>query len=413
MTVLLLLAHAARLPSRLAGGLTVLDVSDPRLFRVAMRWETKRAVEGQDRIGNLLAVAEMGGTGGGHVAHSNPTVHIFDLGSSPAGSSPAGSSPAGSSPAGSSPAGSSPAGVGDSVGSPGNPGVLQPVASIDLSAHVDGILHLKLYTAADGGVWAICSGGFGKRVAGAVVAVQVQAAASSNVRTVRGGVRVAPARVRVPASPAICVLSTPVSRPEGVSLAGGYAYIGGISSSNMAVVDVTDPTSMRLVSCGIGPGATRRRLPLSGGTQLVPARTLLPTGHVVVAVWGTPGGIAVLDVATPSAPVEVGRCVGIPTALSNRASVHGHHVLVPLEQPIGGVAIYDIANPARPVRLGITHLPLFPLRNSSAYCLAVTTAPGGGVQWLHLFEARACCVHTYELQLPVPLASPSAAARGL
>ena len=252
-----------------------------------------------------------------------------------------------------------------------------------MSAHVDGILHLKLHAAADGGVWAICSGGFGRQVTGAVVAVQVQGADPDDP----------------PQSPTIAVLSTPVGRPEGITLVGNYAYVGGISSTKIAVVDISDPARMRLVSCAAGPGVPHSCSPVVhvGGTQLVPARDRLPTGHAVVAVWGFPGGVSILDVSNPSAPVEVGRCVGPTSAMANRATILGYHVLVPLEQPVGGVAIFDVSNVSQPVRLGVTRLPS-PWRNSSTYCLAVTAA-AGCPPLLNVFEAKACCMHTYKINL--------------
>lgn len=323
------------------GGLTVLDVSDPLAFCVARRWETQRPVEGQDRLGSTLVVVEMGGDGHGH-RECTAALHVFDLSRASRD--------------------------------------LHPVATIDLSSHVDGLLHVKLYTARDGRLWAICSGGFGRRVPGAVVAVDIHGDAHST-----------------------CVLPTPVRVPEGVGLVGDFAYIGGVGSTAMAVVDISDPMRMRLVSCEVKPGVGGGRGGLHlGGSQLVPARSCLAGGnHIVQAVWGAYGGLAVLDVSQPAKPREVGRCVSARTSFANRVTLDGGIALLPLELPIGGgFAIVDVSNPTSPHRLCVVPIG-FALRDRRTYCLALSHPKGAdGSRFVHLFEAKAARMLTYELHLP-------------
>ena len=100
------------------GGLTVVDATKPTELTIAHRWEHDQSVEGQDRIGDVLIVAEHG------IAPSaeptSPKLHVFDLSAL------------------------------ETTG-------LMPSATIDLSAHVDAVLHAKLYVDEGGTMWAIVS----------------------------------------------------------------------------------------------------------------------------------------------------------------------------------------------------------------------------------------------------------------
>jgi hypothetical protein len=42
------------------GGVKVFDISDPAELKPLAQWVTDRAVEGQDRLGDLMVVAELG-----------------------------------------------------------------------------------------------------------------------------------------------------------------------------------------------------------------------------------------------------------------------------------------------------------------------------------------------------------------
>ena len=138
-----------------------------------------------------------------------------------------------------------------------------------------------------------------------------------------------------------------------------------------------------------------------------------------MAVWGVPGGLAVLDTTVPSSPAAVGQCVSLTTSMANRVTLFGRFALVPLELAAwSGVAVYDLTDPTAPRQLGTARLG-FQFRDRKVYCCAVTTSTespatstspadgsGGGAPraLLHLFEAKASRILTYALHLP-----PSAA----
>ena len=42
------------------GGVKVFDISEPAQLKAVSQWHTDRAVEGQDRVGDLMVVAELG-----------------------------------------------------------------------------------------------------------------------------------------------------------------------------------------------------------------------------------------------------------------------------------------------------------------------------------------------------------------
>ena len=122
------------------GGFKVFNISGPDQLTTLSRWESTLAVEGQDRRGDILVVAELGvGPAGPFLGSTGPKLHLFDL-------------------------------------SPPLPPALNPVASIDLSGAIDAILHVKVVDArsvAYPEVCAVCIGGFATWVAGALVLVNV------------------------------------------------------------------------------------------------------------------------------------------------------------------------------------------------------------------------------------------------
>jgi|AntAceMinimDraft_5_1070358.scaffolds.fasta_scaffold133325_2 hypothetical protein len=122
------------------GGFKVFNVSGPGQLTTLSRWASTLAVEGQDRRGDTLIVAEPGIGPAGPLPGSNgPKLHLFDV-----------SQPL--------------------------PLALNPVASVDLSGAIDAILHVKFVEAGSVAypeVWAVCSGGFATSVAGALVLVNV------------------------------------------------------------------------------------------------------------------------------------------------------------------------------------------------------------------------------------------------
>ena len=122
------------------GGLKIFNTSSPNELTTLSRWDSALAVEGQDRRGNTLIVAELGlGPSGPLPGSQGPKLHVFDV-------------------------------------SPPLPQALDPVASVDLLGVIDAILHVKFVdagSAAHPEVWAVCSGGFATTVEGAVVLVNI------------------------------------------------------------------------------------------------------------------------------------------------------------------------------------------------------------------------------------------------
>jgi len=122
------------------GGLKIFNTSSSNDLTTLSRWDSTLAVEGQDRRGNTLIVAELGvGPSGPFPGSQGPKLHVFDV-----------SSPL--------------------------PPDLEPIASVDLSGVIDAILHVKFVDAGSAAypeVWAVCSGGFATTVDGAVVLVNI------------------------------------------------------------------------------------------------------------------------------------------------------------------------------------------------------------------------------------------------
>ena len=196
--------------------------------------------------------------------------------------------------------------------------------------------------------------------------------------------------------------------PEGISVVGNYAFIGGCSDERLAIFDLSR----------MSEGALRLATTLVNTTyvQLVgpqsmpsPSRAVLP-----LALWGSPGGLATFNVSRPDQVHELGRFVDSRLAKANRVSTAANcsrYVWLPLEQsPIGSVAVVDIVRPSQPVLvLGPEALqpvpyvgerslvsraaihPQQPGTSTKCYCVAVS-ATG---RYVHAFAAPTATMYTF------------------
>lgn len=314
------------------GGITVLDVrssagaSPPP---VVARWDTNWTIEGQDRRGGTLVVTELGRSPNETVGRG-PHLHLFRLGQG------------------------------------GLAHELSPFRSVNLSSYIDAVLHVKLHQSAAGDLWALCTGGFATRVSGALVAVRVQGEQDD-------------------ATDEVHVLSTPIAMPEGIEVVGGaYAYVGGINSSDLAVVDVDNPACMRVVRVIPGLGAQlvagawrdQRPFPVSSGVGRIgePAASLL-----FLADWAEPGGLVAMNVSFPGAPVTVAAVRSMELARANRVKLVNidsrDFALLPLEQNgRGGVAAVDVTNATSLglIPAGEARVPTSATVSNKVYCVAIT-----------------------------------------
>jgi hypothetical protein len=296
---------------------------------VAARWDTSKTVEGQDRLGSKLIVAELGRGPAGQFNGSVPALHLFED-------------------------------IDDQVAR----GALQPTGSVDLSAHIDAILHVK-FLARNGDLFAVCSGGFATTTFGAVVVVNVTDIAHAQVT----------------------VLSTPVAQPEGVMIVNStVALVGGISSSALATIDLTDPMNPSLVSTMDGIGA--QLVAAKHDDQPVPSST--SATMVYMANWGTPGGLVVVDAADPFQPRVVAETSALALSKSNRVKLFDHYAAMPLELKVGGFALVDLDDVAQ---FAVHHVEPELQVNTKAYCLVVTADSR-----LFLFIAETSTLMVYSLE---------------
>uniref|UniRef100_A0A7S2TM36 Methanethiol oxidase n=1 Tax=Lotharella oceanica TaxID=641309 RepID=A0A7S2TM36_9EUKA len=389
------------------GGMTVIDLSTPGSNPpdVVARWETPWTVEGQDRMGELLVVSELGRGPAGPLPRG-PHLHLFRL-------------------------------PRDGAYGP----ALSPFGSVNLTSHIDAILHVKLYQNDGGETWAICSGGFATTAEGALVAVNLtrvlldwgnSSEGSESLGDFRGGHDV---RARS-AAIAVSVLETDVSQPEGVMIVGDYAYIGGINSSTLAVVALDDPSPMHMHVV-----AHRDHY----GAQLVATSWAKepfgsgPPDLLYMADWREVGGLAIVNTSDPTMPVLLSSVRSQQAAKANRVKMFQLRLgpwlphqgdpevmnlaLLPLEQPIGALAVVDVTNATEARLVAVQRLPLFPTashnkdgrdrnRNSwtktksrsskddddapwtstKTYCLAVSQSAE-----VHVFVALTSTVYVFQL----------------
>ena len=284
--------------------------------------------------------------------------------------------------------------------------VMKPFYSVDLSAYIDAILHVKFVTNPPdrpNELWAVCSGGFATTVSGAVVLVNLTAVATPD------------RALQYSASPEVSVLATPIGEPEGVMVApsdSSIVYIGGITSHDLGVVDVSVFEAPVLLETkrGVGMqlvGATRKDQP-SWSTE---SKSTEDWDLVYMAGWGARGNLAVLNTSTASQPIL--QCRTPPSqdlklAMANRVKLYENWALVPLETPLGGFAVVDInsaavSNKNSTVSAAVSqvisvHVPAKETKastdggivNAKAYCLAISKS-----RHIYLFIAETAAVYVY------------------
>ncbi|CAE8600505.1 unnamed protein product [Polarella glacialis] len=429
------------------GGLTVLRVTENESpaevsVQFAFRWETAAVVEGQDRLADLLVVAELGHFPGFDRHSSGPQLHLFDL---------------------------------TDLGTLSSN--LRPYASLSLSDHIDGILHTKLLrlppsASGSGSVpaatWALCTGGLAARVAGGIVAVDISSYILPS-RTVSHGIS---RSGHSTAAAAVHVLETPVVFPEGLLVVGTYLYVGGISSSKLAVVDVSDPARMRLVRVVDAVGAQlvgalwppphpawvdtpvveasaqqhqQQQQPQQQLQQqqqhstTTTAASHEPSSGAYLAAWGDVGGLVRVDVSEPASPLVTQSLKSASLAFANRVvlkllqegpnknsnnsnnSDNSNNnsnlparlfAFLPLEQqPRGGVAIVEVSGGRMVAAAPVLHLPEIANynnravgTNTKAYCLALP-----GSRTLLVFSAMTSTMYIYSIHFDPDLSSESVA----
>jgi len=358
------------------GGVKVFDISEPAELKAVSQWKSDRPVEGQDRVGDLIVVAELGlGPNGAFDTSTGPALHLFQ------------------------------------VQEPLQE-IMAPFFSVDLSAHIDAILHVKFVSHPPGRpneLWAVCSGGFATTVEGAVVLVNLTAVATPEKAV----------KLTSQLSLEVSVLATPVGEPEGVMVApsdSSIVYIGGITSHDLGVVDISTFSAPVLVELqrGVGMqlvGATRKDQPSwSSGMATVEAEDW---ELVYMAGWGARGNLAVLNTsnaAHPSVQCRTPPSQDLKLAMANRVKLYCDWALVPLETPLGGFAVVDISSASvtrdgrgdssKVSQVVSVHVPPEETKASAdgsvvsakAYCLAVSQS-----RHIYLFIAETAAVYVYSL----------------
>jgi ethanolamine utilization microcompartment shell protein EutS len=117
----------------------------------------------------------------------------------------------------------------------------------------------------------------------------------------------------------------------GVAVAGGYAYVVG---GGLTVIDVSAPSAP--VEVGFLDGGVGGGIAVAGG-------------YAYLADW--PPGLRVIDVGTPSAPVEVGFLDGVSGGIAV-ASGYAYVAAWP-----AGLRVIDVGTPSAPVEVGFVDIP--------------------------------------------------------
>ncbi|RPI31457.1 MAG: hypothetical protein EHM70_11465, partial [Chloroflexota bacterium] len=124
----------------------------------------------------------------------------------------------------------------------------------------------------------------------------------------------------------------------GKGSSGRYAYIA--SDSGLRIVDVTDPASLSIVGSFDTPG-------WASGVTLKDDLAYLACSQNVST--GGSGGLWIVDVKDPAAPVEVSHIGN--TMLYSQVAVEGNSAY--LVEPAHGIQVMDISNPAAIQEAGI------------------------------------------------------------
>ena len=174
--------------------------------------------------------------------------------------------------------------------------------------------------------------------------------------------------VSTPSAPVeVGLLDTPGWRTKDITVTGNYAYVtrhkwsAGFNSpqSNLTVLDITDP------SAPVEVGSLNR-------TRVNPPLDVAVAGNYAYVADGY-DGLRVIDVTDPSTPVEVGYWDRNPTSsylytddLVREVAVAGNYAYVALSNSIAdssyvlvnnGLHVIDISTPSAPVEVGSLKTP--------------------------------------------------------
>ena len=146
-----------------------------------------------------------------------------------------------------------------------------------------------------------------------------------------------------PASPVVVggLIDSPLmSGPSAVVVLGSYAYVAGSHSNSLAVVDVSNPASPVLV------GGIKNATYMNGATGVA----VVGSYAYVAGKWSN--SLVVVDVSNPALPAIVGAAVS-DTNLNNAYAVTtlGSYAYV-TASAYRSLAVVDVSNPASPVVVG-------------------------------------------------------------
>ena len=141
-----------------------------------------------------------------------------------------------------------------------------------------------------------------------------------------------------PTVPVVVGFLDPPGHELDVAVAGSYAYLMSASTipfvpGRLGVIDVSTPSNPVEVGSVEGPG--RNDVAVSGGYA-----------YVTKEHKGTPSYLAVIDVNNPSAPVEMGY---LPLYDAQDVAVSGHYAYV---ADGDGLRVADVSTPSAPVEVG-------------------------------------------------------------
>lgn len=233
-----------------------------------------------------------------------------------------------------------------------DPATLVQLSYLNLEG-IDNVLHNRIYRANDK-MYALFSGGF-------------------NLTTEELSTLFVAVDITDPKNPFfVSKINTGISGPEGITIKGDYAFLGGFGSTKFSVIDLSDPTNMKIV----------KTLDEPHYCQMV--SEIGDDGVLYAALWGglygDKGGLAAFDVSDPRNIHELSHVFSKDMAKANRVKIQGDYVFMPLEfENGGGVAIVDRTNPKKLLHVKtVLNIP----EVIKPYCLAIKQ------DYLYLFSSK-------------------------
>ena len=216
-----------------------------------------------------------------------------------------------------------------------------------------------------------------------------------------------------PSSPVVAGVTSALNSPQGLAVAGAYAYVVDVNAG-LHIVDVSQPAQPRVVGTLDTPGYARdvavadnyayvadynalRVIDISnplrprevGSLTTVSASRVAVSGTTVYVTEWYGDGLRIVDVANPAAPRE------ISTALTDTApwdvTIDGSYAYA---ADNSGLHILDVSNPAGPIRMGYYSIPRvdgpapIALRVAAANAKAFLVGRDGSIQILNVAGLR-------------------------